>query len=71
MQHFERADFDLRDVLAVSGVKVRRRVVGPVLDDDPLERGEACPGRIVDDCAAARGALKDPDYFRPVTSTTI
>lgn len=53
IEYAQRGELDLRDLVAVLGVEVRRRMIGAVHPyDDSVERGQARHRAIVGDSAA-------------------
>ena len=56
VQHLQRTELDLRDVLAVLSMEVRWRMIGAIhIDHNPVERRQPGHGSIVEDRAAANG----------------
>jgi hypothetical protein len=64
---FGRVEPDLRDVLAVLGVKMGRGVIGSVhVDDDPIELADPRHQAIVSNRPDDDGGLRSPPVLRSV-----
>jgi hypothetical protein len=56
VQDLQRSKLDLREMLALLGMKVRRWMIGPVhVDHDPVERRQPRHSPVVDDAPAGAG----------------